>query len=191
MSSKLDRRKKYTRMVLKESLITLLKDKQISSVTVKELCELADINRSTFYSHYTDQFDLLNKIEDEILEDMNQTLGSYNFNEEEEALQMTEKILEYVAANRDVCQTLLSEHGDPQFQNKVMKITYEFTMKNWVEIIKSDQKASEYISLYVGSGSIHVIKNWLDNGMDMTPKEMAEIINNFTNNGLASLRSSS
>ncbi|MDV2686149.1 TetR-like C-terminal domain-containing protein [Alkalihalophilus lindianensis] len=191
MSSKLDRRKKYTRMVLKESLITLLKEKQISSVTVKELCELADINRSTFYSHYTDQFDLLNKIEDEILEDMNQTLSSYNFNEEEEALQMTEKILEYVAANRDVCQTLLSEHGDRQFQHKVMRITYEFTMKNWVEIIKSDQKASEYISLYVGSGSIHVIKNWLDNEMDMSPKEMAEIINNFTNNGLASLRSSS
>ncbi|WP_100372887.1 TetR/AcrR family transcriptional regulator [Bacillus sp. FJAT-45037] len=188
MTSKLDRRKKYTRMVLKDSLMMLLKQKQISSITVKEICELADINRSTFYSHYSDQFDLLYRIEEEILEDMNQTLSHYNFNKEEEALQMTEKILEYVAENRDVCQTLLSEHGDTNFQNKVMMITYEFTMKSWLEINKSDQKVSEYISLYVISGSLHVIKNWLNNGMDKSPKQLAEIINEFTNNGLASLR---
>lgn len=61
MSERLDRRKRYTRKVLKESLISLLKDKPISSVTVKEICELADINRSTFYTHYNDQFDLLEK----------------------------------------------------------------------------------------------------------------------------------
>ncbi|MCM3716475.1 TetR/AcrR family transcriptional regulator C-terminal domain-containing protein [Alkalihalobacillus oceani] len=186
MNAKLDRRKKYTRMMLKESVMTLLKEKQISSITVKELCELADINRSTFYSHYADPFDLLTKIEEEILTDMRQTLGSYNFSEEEEALQMTEKLLEYVADNRDVCQILLSEHGDPQFQQKVMKITEEFIMKHWRSIHKADQKISEYMSLYVISGSLHVLKEWLDNGMDKSPQEMAELINHFTNYGLSS-----
>lgn len=47
----MDRRKKYTRMVLKESLMELLKNKPISNITIKEICEEADINRSTFYSH--------------------------------------------------------------------------------------------------------------------------------------------
>ncbi|ADC51393.1 TetR/AcrR family transcriptional regulator [Alkalihalophilus pseudofirmus OF4] len=188
MNAKLDRRKKYTRMVLKESLINLLKEKQISSITVKELCELADINRSTFYSHYADPYDLLTKIEEEILVDMYQTLSSYNFNKEDEALQMTEKILEYVADNRNVCQTLLSEHGDPQFQHKVMKVTYDFTMKNWMEIHNADEKVSEYLSLYVISGSLHVLKNWLDNGMDKTPREMAELIHSFTSYGLGAIK---
>ena len=45
----------------------LLREKVISSITIKELCQKADINRSTFYSHYRDQFDLLQHIEDEIL----------------------------------------------------------------------------------------------------------------------------
>ena len=55
MRKKLDRRKKYTRKVLKESLIALLADdKPISAVTVKEICERADINRSTFYMHFSD-----------------------------------------------------------------------------------------------------------------------------------------
>ena len=69
-SKKIDRRKKYTRMVLKESLLEILKSKPITSITVKEICERADINRSTFYSHFNDQFDLLFQIEEELIDDM-------------------------------------------------------------------------------------------------------------------------
>lgn len=58
-----DRRVKYTKMILRQSLIEVLKEKPISRLTIKELCERADINRATFYSHYSDQFDLLKQIE--------------------------------------------------------------------------------------------------------------------------------
>ncbi|RXJ00268.1 TetR/AcrR family transcriptional regulator [Anaerobacillus alkaliphilus] len=187
MTAKLDRRKKYTRMVLRDSLMTLLKEKQISAITVKELCELADINRSTYYSHYSDQFDLLNKIEEEIIEDMYGKLSQFNCTKEDEALQMTEKILEYIASKSDVCQTLLSEHGDTNFQKRIMNITQQFTMKNWMTINNVDPKITEYISMFVVSGCISVIKSWLENGMDKSPKEMAEIINNFSNKGLSSI----
>nr|WP_096155569.1 TetR-like C-terminal domain-containing protein [Bacillus sp. FJAT-45066] len=186
MTSKMDRRKKYTRMVLKESLMTLMKEKPVSSITVKELCELADINRSTFYSHYTDQFDLLFKIEEEIIDDMNKTLGQYNYAKEEEALQMTEKMLEYVAENKDICHTLFSEHGDPSFQKRVMFIAHQFTVKNWMSSNTIEKETSEYISMFVVSGSIHVIKSWLDNGMDKSPKEMADLMIKLTNKGLGS-----
>ncbi|WP_066151072.1 TetR/AcrR family transcriptional regulator [Halalkalibacter krulwichiae] len=183
----MDRRKKYTRMVLKNSLMTLLKKKQISAITVKEICEIADINRSTFYSHYLDHYDLLYKIEEEIIEDMYKTLSSYNFTKEEETLQMTKKILEYIASNYEICQTLLGEHGDRSFEKRIMGITQQFTMKNWTTFNDIDPKASEYISLFIVSGSIHAIKSWLDNGMDQSPTEMAEMIINFTNKGLPSL----
>ena len=56
---KMDRKTRYTRMVLQDSLIELMKEKPISKITIKELCEKADINRTTFYAHYTDQYDLL------------------------------------------------------------------------------------------------------------------------------------
>nr|WP_202080446.1 TetR/AcrR family transcriptional regulator [Caldalkalibacillus salinus] len=191
MNAKLDRRKKYTRMVLKDSLMSLLKEKQISSVTVKELCERADINRSTFYSHYSDPYDLLYSIEEEMIEDINETFSQYNYTKEEEALQMTEVMLEYIVANSEKCQILLSEHGDIAFQKRIMKIAQQFLMKNWLDVIsfdKEDQALSEYISMFVVSGSIHVVRNWLNNGMDQSPKEMAKIITDLTNNGLSSLR---
>ncbi len=61
-NTKDDRRVKYTKMVLKESFIKLLEKKDISQITIKEICEDADINRATFYAHYNDQFDLMHKI---------------------------------------------------------------------------------------------------------------------------------
>ncbi|WP_068675499.1 TetR/AcrR family transcriptional regulator [Oceanobacillus sp. Castelsardo] len=187
MNSKLDRRKKYTRMVLKDSLIKLLKEKQISQITVKEVCELADINRSTFYSHYRDHFDLLYQIEEEIIEDMNEYLSQYNFTKEEESVKMTAKLLEYIASKRDICQTLLHENGDTTFQKRVMNVAHRFLMKSWKDMINLDEDISGYLSTFIISGSIHVIKNWLDQGMDQSPKEMAGIINAFTNKGLSSM----
>ncbi|MBT2679701.1 TetR/AcrR family transcriptional regulator [Bacillus sp. ISL-35] len=184
----MDRRKKYTRMVLKESLMALLKEKPISSLTIKEICELADLNRSTFYAHFSSQYDLLNSIEEEFIEDMVSTLNQYNFSKEEEALKMTEKILEYIARNSDVCQMLLSENSDIHFQKKGMKITQEFIFKNWITDRQFDRETFEYINIFVVSGSIYVIKNWVENGMDKTPGEMAEIINNFINHGLSNIR---
>ena len=184
----MDRRKKYTKMVLKESLMELLKNMPISNITIKEVCELADINRSTFYSHYSSQYDLLNAIEEEFIEDMVSTLNQYNFTKEEEALQMTEKILEYIAKKPDVCQTLLSENSDVHFQKKGMMITQEYIFKNWLSDSQFDTETFEYINIFVVSGSIYVIKNWVENGMDKTPKEMAEIINNFINKGLSNIQ---
>jgi AcrR family transcriptional regulator len=184
----MDRRKKYTRMVLKESLMALLKEKPISSLTIKEICELADLNRSTFYAHFSSQYDLLNAIEEEFVEDMVSTLNQYNFSKEEDALKMTEKILEYIARNSDVCQMLLGENSDIHFQKKGMKITQEYIFKNWITDSQFDRETFEYINIFVVSGSIYAIKNWVENGMKKTPREMAEIINNFINHGLSNIR---
>ncbi|SFA94025.1 transcriptional regulator, TetR family [Lentibacillus halodurans] len=179
MNEKLDRRKKYTRMVLKDSLITLLKTKQISAITVKEICEQADINRSTFYTHYSDQFDLLDQIEEEIIADLNTYLNQYNFEQEEEALQMTEKLLEYVVSKYDICQTLLNENNDHSFERRVMDVARTFLIKNWMEHNDVDPDISEYASTFVISGGIYVIKHWLANNMDKSPKQIAQLINNF------------
>lgn len=175
-------------MVLKESLMALLKEKPISSLTIKEICELADLNRSTFYAHFSSQYDLLNAIEEEFIEDMVSTLNQYNFSKEEEALKMTEKILEYIARNSDVCQMLLGENSDIHFQKKGMKITQEYIFKNWIFDSQFDRETFKYINIFVVSGGIYVIKNWVENGMDKTPREMAEIINNFINHGLSNIR---
>lgn len=186
-SPKMDRRKKYTRMVLKESLMELLKEKPVAAITVKEICEGADVNRSTFYSHYADQYALLEQIEKELMEDLNDNLNSFDFNVETEALQVTEKLLEYVAENKDTCQILFSEHVDSAILTRVMGLAHEYTVKNIVASNQHiDEKTSEYASIFAIHGSVHLIENWLNSGLKESPQEIAAIILKLTNTGISS-----
>ncbi|MFB9974108.1 TetR/AcrR family transcriptional regulator [Allobacillus sp. SKP2-8] len=187
MNKRLDRRKQYTRMVLKESLMDLLKEKPISSVTVKELCERADINRSTFYTHYADQFALVEQIEDELIQDLEKYLNTVNFDTEEETKEMTERLLEYLASRADDCKTLLNYDGDSTFQRKVTLVAYRFILNEQMTAKQIDPTITEYISSFIVNGCIQMMKLWLYNNMDKSPKEMSLLINNFINKGLYGL----
>jgi len=178
MNNKLDRRKKYTRMVLKDSLIDLLKTKPITAITVKEICEQADINRSTFYSHYRDQFDLLEKIEEEAIADINAYLSQYDFFQDEESLLMVEKLLDYVASNFDLWHTLLIENRDHSFEKRVMDLARKYLFQTF-DSQEISTALSEYKGTFVISGSIYVIKHWLSNNMDQSTKEISQLINSF------------
>lgn len=178
VSKPLDRRKKYTRMVLKESLLELLQTKQIFTITVKEICERADVNRSTFYAHFSDQFELLQQIEDELIEDMMSYLYSYNAEKEVEVLQMTEKLIKYFATKKEVCLTLLSQNAHSSFEQKVRHVAEEFIIH--FQANKEHADMFPYISAYIVSGSIEVMKVWLQNDMDTPPKKIAKLIKNLS-----------
>ncbi|WP_350308612.1 TetR/AcrR family transcriptional regulator [Gracilibacillus phocaeensis] len=181
MEKKIDRRKKYTLMTLKESFISLLNEKPFTAITVKEICEKADINRSTFYTHFADQEDLLYQIEAEIIEEMNKYLQE-NELVEHRSVQMTEKLLEYIEENKDICYTLLHQQIGTNFEKRIMHIAKDFLM-NQTKI--PDQEKASYLSTFIISGAIHVIKDWLANDTKQSPEQMAHIIIQFTTNGLS------
>lgn len=57
-----DRRTRYSKKVIRDALFELMREKDLHKITVKELCDKADVNRSTFYAYYTDIYDLHRKI---------------------------------------------------------------------------------------------------------------------------------
>ena len=64
-----NRRVKMTKAMLNESFLKYLEEKPISRITVKEICEDADVNRSTYYVYYSDPYDQLHKIEDALIQE--------------------------------------------------------------------------------------------------------------------------
>ena len=58
-----DRRIRYTKQTIRDSLFELMKETPVEKITVKELCAAADINRATFYAHYDTLTTLLEEIE--------------------------------------------------------------------------------------------------------------------------------
>ena len=79
--NKVDRRVKYTKIMLKDALVKLMQKQHVSSISVKSLCDLADINRSTFYTHYTDQYELLHQTEEEVLTNLRLHLENQDYKE--------------------------------------------------------------------------------------------------------------
>ena len=69
-----DARVRYTKMIIKKTLIDLLKTQSISKISVKEICDTAQINRSTFYKHYNNVYDLVEKIENELISELKKSI---------------------------------------------------------------------------------------------------------------------
>lgn len=176
-----DRRVKYTKMVLKESFIKLLEKKDISQISIKEICEDADINRATFYSHYNDQYDLLRKIESELLNNISAYLEEFDkTNNNMNAVLPAEKIFEYLKENARLCKLLLSERGDLSFQKKVMMLVYDKMITELTDNNNITKEDAEYIYSFTITGCVGIVQKWFNEDMRKSPNFIAEMVIKLT-----------
>ena len=74
MDLRKDRRVQFTKKMLREALFNLMKDKELSQISITELCKTADVNRNSFYRHYTIPRDILFELEEEVFEKLSVVL---------------------------------------------------------------------------------------------------------------------
>jgi AcrR family transcriptional regulator len=181
MEKKENRKIRYSKMVIRESLMELMKSKSILSVSVKDICDLADLSRSTFYDHYKDQYDLLKQIEDETLAYFEDMLNKYKDKlSKKETYQMVEEMLTYIANNGNTIHVLLSENGDIAFQKKLL---YHFVMHNQITKYFSEKQNDEtkpYYSVFIVHGAIGLIQHWLKDKMAMPVPQLARMMIKWT-----------
>lgn len=171
---KADRRVRYTKMKLKEALVSLLQQQHISKVSIKALCDLADVNRSTFYAHYRDQYDLLEQISGEVLDNLQMYLHE---NEHDETVPVSEpmlkKILDYAGQNVELFKALLGDNSDVSFLSECMKIA--MVLDAPAEYAQAEN-VKDYLLLFSISGCVSVIQKWLTTGMRESSAFMSELL---------------
>ena len=177
-----NRKTRYTKKVLRESLMELMKTHPISTISVKEICAHADVSRSTFYTHYADQYDLLKKTEEETLAFVDTILTKYAYykNSTREAMQMLEEILQYIADNNKSIYVLFSENGDINFLKTLFSSMYQKNIMKSLTNKLPDEQTKQYYYLFIVTGSIGLIYHWIKNGMDKPITELAKLIINLT-----------
>lgn len=174
------RKTRYTKIVLQNSLFELMEKKPIEKITIKELCENADINRTTFYAHYTDQYDLLAKIENETLSWAKGAIASLaDNNDKNESIKILEEIFQYFVENSKNLKILMSERGDINFQKQIFTIIYQQCGISFISGLNINPSIRDEYFVYVVNGSIGLLQHWLKNGMTKSAREMAEIIYNM------------
>ena len=102
---KTDARVKYTKMVLKNALLELMKEKTVNRITVREVCDKAGLNRATFYTHYADCFALLESIENDLFRDfelsMEKCVPMFDITK------LVTAIYDIIEKNEEVCRVLI------------------------------------------------------------------------------------
>lgn len=179
-----DARVRYTKRVIKESFVALLKKKPLNKVTVKEICALAEINRATFYKYYRDPFDLLDHIELEMLAQMQSSLRSSTSSFREVFL----LIMASIQRDGEMYQALFSENGDSAFPGRIFSLYYEHIARdinrNFPQLSPAQQ---EWLYYFMSQGCCGMLERWVGNGMKERPEEVADFAGRLIANAIRQL----
>ena len=122
---KTDRRILRTRALLRQGLAELMQEKNAGDITVKELVAHANVNRSTFYLHYTDIDQMLASVEAELLERIEASVQAHPIDPHQaQIFPLVGDLFALMAENREICAALLGPHGDMAFSSPATACRY-------------------------------------------------------------------
>ncbi len=172
MQTKENRRTQMTKLLLRTALIELMQEKAIGQITIRELCEKADLNRTTFYLHYTDQQALLKDIERDVLEKTAEYMK--NIHTDRRTVRLVTSFLEYVRKNDLTFRTLLCRDDSEHFRLAFVKELRGIMGGDLPEY--GDEQKTRYVLSFLMFGSLYVVIEWMQNGYPETPQQIAEML---------------
>ncbi len=190
MSTKQDHRKRLTKMLLFQSLTKLLQAKPIGEITVTELCNDSGINRTTFYLHYKDAYDMLAQIQEEFYNQLMLHMQNIALDSSSniEIPQFLVEILKFLKAHAEVCSIVMGEHGDGSFIMRLMNIAKEKSMTEYAQLYHSaNPEKIEIFYTFVSHGSLGVLKNWFATNMSQSAEELATTLSRLIIQGVGFL----
>ena len=170
----MDIRSQRTRKNISDCFISLLNEKPASKITVTEICQLAGINRATFYKHYQDIPELLESQVEQILQQLKNFMDSHSYDKMDV---MILAMLQFMRAEGARYCALGSRNGDPNLAMKTFALCYQTAfpiLRRNLPDLPQDQMQMLYYYLSQGCGG--VLTWWLRGGMEQPPEEVAKFI---------------
>lgn len=165
-----------TRRRLREALLRLLEQKPLHEISVKELTELADVNRGTFYFHYQDIFDLLVSMEDAFFEQLDRTLSENPVHGGGGVYPYLHAIFSFLGENRDFCRIMLGPHGDMQFVDRVKQRVDAQCSFIWQLLApETDPQRYAMYNAFIINGCIGLLQEWLSGRSGLTEASVTEL----------------
>ena len=175
MNTKNNQRTRLSKILLKNALMDLLSEKgSVTKISVRELCERADLNRSTFYAHYSEPKELLEEVEAELLDATREHLQKIGAENDIGAHRYLLSFLIYIKENDKPFRTLLIDAGDPEFRSKFMQQSIIQFVENLDIAFPKDQE--QYIYSYILNGSTGVIIQWMRSDYSIDENALVDLL---------------
>lgn len=179
-----NQRTRLTKRLLRESLLDLLREKPVEYITVKELCERAELNRSTFYAYYTDVPALHQEMGSALADALLEHICAINQGDGID----TEPMLAYIRDNRELFRLLVYRE---KYLNANQPVQWQI-IQGYFNIapelqLPCKQEEREYFLEYLYMGGSAVIHRWVRNGCDLPPQQVARFIDGMLGRTLRNL----
>ena len=181
-----DRRIVKSKKALRSALIFLMETKGFEAITVNDLCSAADLNRGTFYNHFSDKEDLLATLEDEVMDDISRIqseMGTLAVRDvmaycvAKKPLPFLITLFDYLREQGDFFHAVLGPGGDSRFGSRLR----DSVCTNLIQGVLHEKYRNDpdpfvgyYLSFYA-SAYLGVITRWIETGMKEDSEQMARI----------------
>lgn len=164
-----------TKKNISEALIILLNEKDFNQITIKDICSRSLISKSTFYSHFIDKYDLMEKIVNKYAVFFkNEVKLRFKSGNQGNVAQVLEMIMDQVAANKTEIATLLNVHVPfADLRVELETILYQTCLSYLNEKLSDSSASIDYLAqLYTANAMVHI--NWtLKGDKDRSAIELA------------------
>lgn len=175
MNTKDNQRTRLSKLLFKNALMDMLREKKsVDKISVRELCERAELNRSTFYAHYNEPKDLLNEIENDLLNATADHLKKIGEENDAGAHTYILSFLKYIRENDKQFRTLLVDSADSEFRTKFIQISIMQIIENLDFTLPEDFE--QYVYSFILNGSAGVIVQWIRSGYSIDENKLVELL---------------
>ena len=164
-----------SKKMMKEGLIRCLKTKNIEKLSISELCRESQVNRATFYNHYSSPKEILIEIVWDYVKEI-QKISEANKNESAE-VRLT-KGLNYIYDNREDILTLMDENLDEETSAACMEAV-QHGLGQLIDLRRNmdlDDREYQLAATAYCRATEFLLQDWLRKDDGKTPKEIAELM---------------
>lgn len=176
MGEKQNTRVAHTKQMVRQSLLGLLQTKSIYKISIRELCEKAGVNRSTFYNHYGSQYDVLAEMETAYLAEIAQTIAAANVRDTQSVLQRVTLVLRFVQDNLALSRMLMNNNLDNTFSERLFSLPKIEEMLNEALAGMEDEDEKTAVVSFAIHGSYKILRDWIDAETRCPPAKQAKRI---------------
>ena len=163
-----------TRRRLCDALVSLLVQKPVRDITVRELTRLARVSRGTFYFHYRDIYELLDRLEQEQVDQLNLFMDALLPRlDSDTAPGALLALFEYLDQNDAICTALLGPNGDPAFVQRLQTVISERCLGYMAP--DGGTARQHYLTAFAVQGCFGAIALWLQKNKPESVEQMAAI----------------
>lgn len=183
---KMDRRILKTKKAIRNAFAELVDERDVNRITIKEIADVANIDRKTFYHYYSGIYELIDEIETELFSAFDAVMEGAEWREVlENPEPILKRLTEILDADMRFYGPLLRKENGTDLLSKLSAFLKEKLAESLAREI--DPIRAEFAAEYVVSGMVAVYTEWYEKEPPLSIEEVTALLSNFATSGIRGL----